>query len=49
MIKKAGGKYRMCPDFRRINSITKRDLYPIPLINVDMLRLAKYISKIYDT
>ena len=48
MIKKSNEKYRFCLDFRKVNKITKKDLYPIPIMAeiLDALRLAKYISKI---
>ena len=48
MIKKPNGEYRFCLDFRKVNKITKKDLYPIPLMNeiLDTLRSAKFISKI---
>ena len=47
-IKKPNGKYRSCLDFRKVNKITKKDLYPIPIMAeiLDALRSAKYISKI---
>ena len=45
MIKKPNGKYRLCLDFRKVNKITKKDLYPIPIMTeiLDALRSAKYI------
>ena len=48
MIKKPNGKYRFCLDFRKVNKITKKDLYPMPIMAeiFDALRSAKYISKI---
>ena len=48
MIKKPNGKYRFCLDFRKVNKITKKDLYPIAIMAeiLDALRSAKYISKI---
>ena len=48
MIKKPNGEYRFCLDFRKVNKITKKDLYPIPLMNkiLDTLRSARFISKI---
>ena len=48
MIKKSNGKFRFCLDFRQVNKVTKKDLYPIPIMAkiLDALRSAKYISKI---
>ena len=45
MIKKPNGKYRLYLDFRNVNKITKKDLYPIPIMAkiLDALRSAKYI------
>lgn len=46
MVKKASGKLRFCLDFRKVNSVTKKDAYPIPLMNsiLDRLRQANYIT-----
>ncbi|XP_043285560.1 uncharacterized protein [Venturia canescens] len=46
MVKKANGKLRFCLDFRKVNSVTKKDAYPIPLMNsiLDRLRQANYIT-----
>ncbi|XP_039309912.1 uncharacterized protein K02A2.6-like [Solenopsis invicta] len=48
MVKKAMGKYRFCLDFQKINSISKKDAYPLPNMNgiLDKLRPAQYISTI---
>lgn len=47
MVKKED-KYRFCLDFRKVNMITKKDVYPIPLMSniLDKLKSAMYISKI---
>jgi len=30
MVKKPNGKYRFCLDFRKVNSLSKKDAYPLP-------------------
>ena len=30
IVKKKNGKFRLCVDYRRLNSVTKRDQYPLP-------------------
>ena len=48
MIKKPNRIYKFCLDFRKVNKITKKDLYQILIMTeiLDALRSAKYISKI---
>jgi len=48
MVKKPNGKYRFCLDFRKVNSLSKKDAYPLPNMNgiLDKLRAARYISTI---
>ena len=43
---KRNGKYRFCLDFRKVNSVTKKDAYPLPFMSsiLDRLRSARYIS-----
>ena len=47
-VKKPGGGIRFCVDYRRLNAITKKDRYPIPLIEEtsDQLEDAEYFIKI---
>ena len=39
--------YRMCTDFRKLNSVTKTDTFPIPWIDdyIDTVGKAKYVTK----
>ena len=47
-ILKKNGKLRMCIDYRQLNSITKKDRYPLPLISEiqDRIGNAKIFLKI---
>lgn len=44
-VKKADGSLRLCIDYRRLNHITKKDRYPIPLLDEVLSRMSK--SKIF--
>ncbi|KAI7934843.1 hypothetical protein MJO29_016106 [Puccinia striiformis f. sp. tritici] len=46
--KNANGSLRFCVDYRALNSVTKRDRHPLPLIQecFDSLKNAKYFTKI---
>ena len=46
LVKKKEGTYRFCVDYRRVNSVSKRDAFPIPGIQdaLDHLRGAKYFA-----
>lgn len=48
IVTKANGKFRLCLDARRINSLTTKDAYPTPLINgiISRLNETKFISSI---
>ena len=39
-VKKKNGKLRLCVDYRTLNSVTKADRYPIPMIDTNLDRLA---------
>ena len=43
---KKDGDYRFCVDFRRVNSVTKKDAHPMPRIDeiIDQLGGARYFS-----
>ena len=47
-VKKKNGDLRFCVDYRRLNAITKKDKYPLPLIDETLAQLtgAKFILKI---
>ena len=47
-VKKKDGGWRMCVDFRDVNTRTKHDAYPLPRINVLLQKLgnAKHFTKI---
>ena len=48
MVKKPDSSYRMCIDYRRLNNLTEKDVYPLPRIN-DMLHSlngARYMSTV---
>ena len=45
---KPGGEVRFCVDYRKMNKLTKGDVYPLPRIDdtLDALGGAKYLSTI---
>ena len=47
LVPKTDGTYRLCTDFRKVNSVTKTDSYPIPRIDdcIDKIGSAKFVSK----
>ncbi|KAK4329510.1 hypothetical protein Pmani_000141 [Petrolisthes manimaculis] len=48
LVDKPDGSFRMCTDYRQVNSLTRQDCYPLPRIDdlIDQLGGAKIISKI---
>ncbi|XP_076056339.1 uncharacterized protein LOC143034289 [Oratosquilla oratoria] len=48
LLPKADNTFRMCTDYRKINNVTVRDAYPLPLIEqlLDMIGDAPFISTI---
>ena len=46
LIPKKDGSYRFCIDYRKLNSVTKKDVYPLPRIDdiLDTLSGAKFFS-----
>jgi hypothetical protein len=40
-VRKANGALRLCIDFRKLNSLTRKDRYPLPLIDETLARLGK--------
>ena len=46
LVRKRDGSHRLCVDYRKLNSVTKTDTYPLPRIEdlLDQLGEAKYFS-----
>jgi hypothetical protein len=48
IVPKPDGSRRFCVDYRKLNAITKKDVYPLPRIDdtLDSLRLKKYFTSL---
>ncbi|KZS06388.1 Uncharacterized protein APZ42_030171 [Daphnia magna] len=48
LVRKKTGEVRFCVDYRRLNEVTKKDVYPLPRIDdiLDRLGGAKYFSQL---
>ena len=46
VLRKKDGSLRLCVDYRKLNEITKKNRYPLPLIEETPARLAK--AKVYS-
>ena len=48
MVRKKDGSWRFCIDYRRLNAITKKDVYPLPRIDdaLDCLHGASYFTSL---
>ena len=48
LVPKSDGSYRLCTDYRKVNAVTKSDLYPIPKVEdcIDRIGCAKYVTKL---
>ena len=47
LVPKSNGTYRMCTDYRKVNSVTKTDSFPIPRIDdcIGKVGNSKYVTK----
>lgn len=47
LVKKADSSLRLCTDYRKVNSLSKPDLYPLPRMEdcIDQVGSAKFVSK----
>ena len=48
LVKKKDGKLRFCVDYRKLNNVTKKDVYPLPRIDdiLDQFRGAQYFTSL---
>ena len=45
---KSDGTFRMCTDYRKLNSVTKTNSFPVPRVDdcIDKFGHAKYVTKV---
>ena len=43
LVKKPGGNIRFCVDYKKLNTLIKKDTYPLPLIAETIVRLKKAV------
>ena len=45
---KSDGTYQLCTDFRKLNAVTRADLYPLPRIEdfIDHVGKARYVTSL---
>lgn len=48
LVRKPGGGVRFCVDFRKLNNMTRKDRYPIPLLDetIGQIKGAKYLTRL---
>ena len=47
LVPKPDGTFRMCTDYRKVNTVTKTDSFPVPRMDdcIDNIGQAKYVTK----
>ena len=47
LVPKQDGTFRMCTDYRKVNTVTKTDSFPVPRMDdyIDNIGQAKYVTK----